>query len=251
MQPAFHWFSRWMVKILRRWLIKKQEIFLTNPKLAKGKFYREKVLISPGPSGKKTTPPTSHSFTCAPCYSWQLAYLRELPYLIHPDKMGKSHRHKKLNRQEKAKTGLKGAKKLAKAANVVNPTLKVKRIVIREQLNSSASTSTSTPSGQQGGSGEAPVTRRHQTLPVSRTKHSYKVNCWVIVDYFILWLGTLICTSPPQHQFKEGCPSRATWTRDRSLQSQHDLSPAKPGQNPGTCRRSNLRSWGCRTPRKS
>jgi len=50
--------------------------------------------------------------------------------------MGKSGRHKKLNRQEKAKTNLKGVKKLAKAQNVVEPSLKVKRIVIREQLAS-------------------------------------------------------------------------------------------------------------------
>jgi len=66
--------------------------------------------------------------------------------------MAKSARHKKLRRQEKSKTHLKGVKKLLQAQNVVNPTLKVKKIVVPEQL-------TSAPDGQVS-------TRRHQSLQV-------------------------------------------------------------------------------------
>ncbi|XP_021956644.1 uncharacterized protein LOC110852823 [Folsomia candida] len=83
--------------------------------------------------------------------------------------MGKSGRHKKLNRAEKAKTQLKGGgvkKKLGKAANVVNPTLRVKRIVIREQL-------TSAPNQHE----DVAITRRHQTLSeLLSTLHHHNTN---------------------------------------------------------------------------
>ncbi len=81
--------------------------------------------------------------------------------------MGKSGRHKKLNKQEKAKTQLKGVKtfekkkgsvkKLGKAVNVVNPSLKIKRIIIREQLH-----------GDKDGdnSNSIPLTRKHQSIQV-------------------------------------------------------------------------------------
>jgi len=60
--------------------------------------------------------------------------------------MAKSNRHKKLRKQEKAKTQLTGVKKLNKPQNVVVPTLRVKKVLIREQLKSS-----SLPPGGQGG----------------------------------------------------------------------------------------------------
>jgi hypothetical protein len=74
--------------------------------------------------------------------------------------MGKSGRSKKLSRQEKAKTQLKGGgiKKLAKAANVVDPKLRVGKIVIRAQLGTL-------------GDGEL-STRRKQTLQVG----------WLVVE---------------------------------------------------------------------
>ncbi|CAL8113340.1 unnamed protein product [Orchesella dallaii] len=52
--------------------------------------------------------------------------------------MTKSSRHKKLRKQEKAKTQLTGVKKLSKPQNVVVPTLRVKKILIREQLKISS-----------------------------------------------------------------------------------------------------------------
>ncbi|ODM92822.1 Testis-expressed sequence 10 protein, partial [Orchesella cincta] len=52
--------------------------------------------------------------------------------------MAKSSRHKKLRKQEKAKTQLTGVKKLSKPQNVVEPTLRVKKILIREQLKTSS-----------------------------------------------------------------------------------------------------------------
>lgn len=52
--------------------------------------------------------------------------------------MTKSSRHKKLRKQEKAKTQLTGVKKLNKAQNVVEPKLRVKKILIREQLKTSS-----------------------------------------------------------------------------------------------------------------
>ena len=48
--------------------------------------------------------------------------------------MAKSGKHKKLRRQEKAKTQLTGVKKLDKPQNVIEPKLKVKKILLKEQL---------------------------------------------------------------------------------------------------------------------
>lgn len=54
--------------------------------------------------------------------------------------MAKSDKHKKRRKQDKAKTQLKG-RTLAKAQNVVEPKLKSKKILIRDQLNASSLTS--------------------------------------------------------------------------------------------------------------
>lgn len=48
--------------------------------------------------------------------------------------MAKSDRHKKLRRKEKAKTQLTGVKKLARPQNIIEPTFKARKIIIREQL---------------------------------------------------------------------------------------------------------------------
>lgn len=50
--------------------------------------------------------------------------------------MGKGHRHLKNLKAERAKVKLKAtkSKQLPKGLNVTNPTFKVKKIVIREQL---------------------------------------------------------------------------------------------------------------------
>lgn len=93
--------------------------------------------------------------------------------------MAKSNRHKKLRRQEKAKTQLTGVKKLSKAKNVVEPILKVKKILIREQLKSSSNQSSEdvsqepwkTPSSRDSISGidieQEGTSRRKQNLQVA------------------------------------------------------------------------------------
>ncbi len=49
--------------------------------------------------------------------------------------MAKSARHKKLRKQEKAKTQLTGVRRLStKPTNVINPTLRAKKILLRDQL---------------------------------------------------------------------------------------------------------------------
>jgi len=67
--------------------------------------------------------------------------------------MAKSGRHKKIRKQEKAKTQLKsGIRKLDKPMNIIDPKLRVKKILLREQLKDNVE-------------GEV-ATRRHQSLQV-------------------------------------------------------------------------------------
>lgn len=94
--------------------------------------------------------------------------------------MAKSQRHKKQRKQEKAKTQLTGVRKLAKAQNVVEPTLRVKKILIREQLK----TSTLSPLGSVGlkdgasdvaSEADSGVNRWKQSVPVSTCHQSATV----------------------------------------------------------------------------
>jgi len=69
--------------------------------------------------------------------------------------MTKSDRHKKLRRQGKAKTQLTGVKKLGRPQNVIEPTFRAKKILIREQLHNPTQ-------------GEAVQINRNRSLKVSQ-----------------------------------------------------------------------------------
>lgn len=85
--------------------------------------------------------------------------------------MTKSNRHKKLRKQEKAKTQLTGVKKLSKAKNVVEPTLRVKKILIREQLKSSEEGRSRGTDGHEDSNNEAEsgVNRWKQSIQVCKS----------------------------------------------------------------------------------